>query len=230
MDKARPYNADPVRRVQVTILAASGRRRKDLGEPPKGGSPLGRAEAQLERVIGAQLRSQAQPPQRRRDRARPVARETRFHEMEGATEVAWVRCPASVVRCPSRYSRRMRLDEEKLEALRRWGQGLRQAGSEEYAAAGRAILMLIEEIERLRLELLRADEQLSGVDPVSRGEAAEDMEEPVASTLHDRLQRVLRRGFDSGSGPEPVEEGSGLESDRTTTSPQSWIEALRRQK
>lgn len=47
----------------------------------------------------------------------------------------------------------MRLDEAKLEALRRWGQGLRGASTEEHAAAGRAILMLIEEIERLRLEL-----------------------------------------------------------------------------
>jgi regulator of replication initiation timing len=122
----------------------------------------------------------------------------------------------------------MRLDEDKLEALRRWGEGLRQAGGEEYAAAGRAILMLIEEIERLRLELSRVDEELGGVEPVSSDEAGEDREEPVASALHDRLERVLRRGFDSGTGPEPVEEGSGLESDRTTTSPQSWIEALRR--
>ena len=40
---------------------------------------------------------------------------------------------------------RMRLDEDKLEALRRWGRGLQQAGSEESAAAGRAILMLIAE-------------------------------------------------------------------------------------
>jgi hypothetical protein len=44
------------------------------------------------------------------------------------------------------------LDEAKLEALRRWGQGLRGARTEEHAAAGRAILMLIAEVERLRLE------------------------------------------------------------------------------
>ena len=35
----------------------------------------------------------------------------------------------------------MRLDEDKLETLRRWGHGLREADTEEQAAAGRAILM-----------------------------------------------------------------------------------------
>jgi hypothetical protein len=93
----------------------------------------------------------------------------------------------------------MRLDDEKLEALRRWGQGLRQADGEEHAAAGRAILMLIEEVERLRLELLRERERLS------REGTAADLEEPdeLTSTLHERLQ---------------------------STSPQSWLETLRRTK
>ncbi|HEV8103827.1 MAG TPA: hypothetical protein VGP69_08840 [Gaiellaceae bacterium] len=125
----------------------------------------------------------------------------------------------------------MRLDEDKLEALRRWGQGLQHAGSEEYSAAGRAILMLIEEIEQLHSDLWHARQQLSRVTAVPRDEAAEDMGEPFASTLHERLQRVRRRESDSsGSRPDPVDEpGSGMESDGTPTSPQSWIEALRRQ-
>jgi hypothetical protein len=41
------------------------------------------------------------------------------------------------------------------------GQRIREAGNEESAVAGRAILMLIEEVERLRLEQLRVREQLS---------------------------------------------------------------------
>ena len=54
----------------------------------------------------------------------------------------------------------VRLDGAKIEELRRWGQALREGGSEESVAAGRAMLMLIEELERLRLDLSRATEQV----------------------------------------------------------------------
>jgi hypothetical protein len=127
----------------------------------------------------------------------------------------------------------MRLDEDKLETLRRWGEGLRQAGGEEYAAAGRAILMLIEEIEQLHIDLWHVREQLRQTGRLSSEEAAEDLKEPLALTLHERLQRVLRRDSDSSSGtrPQPVEDAArATDSDRTKTSPQSWIEALRRQR
>jgi hypothetical protein len=40
-----------------------------------------------------------------------------------------------------------RLDEEKLEILRAWGEGLLNDGRDELRAAGRAILRLAEEIE-----------------------------------------------------------------------------------
>ena len=126
----------------------------------------------------------------------------------------------------------MRLDEDKLETLRRWGHGLRQADTEESAAAGDVILMLIDEIERLRLELLREREQLSRTDSVPSGEAAEDIGEPVASTLHGRLQRALRRDAPSpaGTASEPVDQSeSSMVSEQTTTSAQAWIEMLRRQ-
>jgi hypothetical protein len=126
----------------------------------------------------------------------------------------------------------MRLDEDKVEALRRWGQGLQQAGREESFAAGRAILMLIAEIEYLHSELWHARQQLRRVPAVAREEAAEDIGEPFLSILRGRLQRVLRRESSSpfGSRPEPVEEaGARIESDRTSTSAQAWIEALRRQ-
>jgi hypothetical protein len=112
----------------------------------------------------------------------------------------------------------MRLEEEKLEALRRWGQGLRDAGGEEHAAAGRAILMLIEEIERLRLELLRTREQ-STREELAAGKVDEDTDEPLASTLRRRLPQARRdsEGTRSGAGG------------RATTSPEAWIESLRRQ-
>jgi hypothetical protein len=127
----------------------------------------------------------------------------------------------------------MRLDEDKLEALRRWGQGLQQAGGEDAAAAGRAILMLIAEIEQLKIDLRLVGEQLSRVGPPSSDEAAESPEEPLASTLHERLPRALRRDSNSSPRERPQsgeESGSGVGTDRTTTSPQTWIEALRRHK
>ena len=51
-----------------------------------------------------------------------------------------------------------RLDEAKLETLRRWGVGLSEDPREEVRAAGRAILMLIEEIEHLYVDLWHANE------------------------------------------------------------------------
>jgi hypothetical protein len=123
----------------------------------------------------------------------------------------------------------MRLDEDMLEELRRWGRGLRDARSEEQAAAGRAILMLIEEIERLRLELLRAREQGS-----REGQAGdvvvEDTGGRLAPTLQERLQRALTRDSDSIDGrPEPAEEETGWKREEASTSPEAWIESLRRQ-
>ena len=53
-------------------------------------------------------------------------------------------------------SRHAVLDEEKLETLCRWGEGLTRDAREEVAAAGRAILMLVEEIERLHVDLWNA--------------------------------------------------------------------------
>jgi hypothetical protein len=122
----------------------------------------------------------------------------------------------------------MRLDEDRLEALRRWGQALRQGNGEEVAAAGRAILMLIEEVDRLRLERRRTPERL-------HSEERPDSNEPdePSSTLQQRLHRVLRRepGSPSAALPEFGDErGPAVGSDETMTSPQEWIESLRRPK
>ena len=51
-----------------------------------------------------------------------------------------------------------RLDEQKLEMLRAWGDGLSSDKRDELRAAGKAILMLIEEIELLNVDLWHARE------------------------------------------------------------------------
>jgi hypothetical protein len=114
----------------------------------------------------------------------------------------------------------MRLEEDKLEALRRWGQGLRNASTEEQAAAGRAILMLVEEVERLRLELLRTREQ-SHRKELASGEVDGDTDEPLASALRGRLSGA------SGRDSEGTKPGVG--SEEAPTSPEAWLESLRRQ-
>jgi hypothetical protein len=120
----------------------------------------------------------------------------------------------------------MRLDEEKLEALRSWGERLRQTGGEESAAVGRGILMLVEEIDRLHIELWHARMQSGREESASTAVTTEGEEEPVASTLHAGLQRVIQRD----AAGEPVEQSEPApESDRTT-SPQAWLAALRRHK
>lgn len=48
---------------------------------------------------------------------------------------------------------KQRLDEEKVETLRLWGEGLQSDPREEVRAAGRAITLLVEEIEALNVDL-----------------------------------------------------------------------------
>ena len=49
-----------------------------------------------------------------------------------------------------------RLDEERLETLRAWGTGLSTSARDELRAAGKAILMLVDEIDRLEADLWNA--------------------------------------------------------------------------
>jgi hypothetical protein len=49
-----------------------------------------------------------------------------------------------------------RLDEERLETLRNWGAGLSTNARDELRAAGKAILMLVDEIDRLEADLWNA--------------------------------------------------------------------------
>jgi hypothetical protein len=117
----------------------------------------------------------------------------------------------------------MRLDEEKLEALRTWGERLRHSGGEEAVAVGRAILMLVEEIDRLHIDLWHARMQ-PGEHVRAAEEPAADESESVGPSLHARLQRVLGRHSDPS--PQPVEGAGNTESEKRV---QAWIDGLRRQ-
>jgi hypothetical protein len=92
------------------------------------------------------------------------------------------------------------LDEEKLETLRRWGDGLTRDEREEVAAAGRAILMLVEEVERLHVDLWNAtrlfpQEQQQGTDAhTPRAEPAS-----AAQTLFERLKEGARHADEGRS-------------------------------
>jgi hypothetical protein len=112
-----------------------------------------------------------------------------------------------------------RLDDEKLETGRRWGAGLGADGRDELRAAGKAILILIEEIERLQVDVWhmrdRARAQIAPVserepevagaparpppprEKLSLEEVAEEFltgapdQEGLEPTLRDRLRRLL---------------------------------------
>jgi hypothetical protein len=85
-----------------------------------------------------------------------------------------------------------RLDEDKIDQLRRWGSGLMQAESDELRATGRAILLLIEEIEALHVDLWNAKAAIA--------EAVRDGDESPQQDLHRSLADRLRltRGRTSG--------------------------------
>jgi hypothetical protein len=62
-----------------------------------------------------------------------------------------------------------RLDEQRLEILRSWGAGLSGDEREELRAAGKAITVLIDEIDRLQVDLwnARVDQRDAARTPVS---------------------------------------------------------------
>lgn len=123
----------------------------------------------------------------------------------------------------------MRLDEEKLEALRSWGERLRQGSGAEHAAVGRAILMLVEEIDRLHIELWHSRMRPAEEAPIPSAESARHEGGPVSADLHDRLKGVLGRGSESSAVEHIGQAGRGSASESAETA-QSWIAALRRQK
>jgi hypothetical protein len=100
-----------------------------------------------------------------------------------------------------------RLDEERLEILRSWGAGLSADHREELRAAGKAITVLIEEIDRLQIDLWHARALRSDPHPADTSVVAETLAARVAehvatpatspppatpqgSALRDRLART----------------------------------------
>ena len=85
-----------------------------------------------------------------------------------------------------------RLDEGKIEQLRAWGAGLQADGNHDLRATGKAILLLIEEIERLHVDLWNAKATQE-----QDGPATNDADGPSPSKyrrpLRARLSRVRSR-------------------------------------
>ncbi len=75
-----------------------------------------------------------------------------------------------------------RLDEAKIEQLRGWGAGLSADGDYELRAAGRAILLLIEEIERLHIDVWNA-KAIQEQDRPDRADADDQLEVSLERTL-----------------------------------------------
>ena len=76
-----------------------------------------------------------------------------------------------------------RLDEERLETLRTWGTGLSTNARDELRAAGKAILMLVDEIDRLEADLWNARAEAKQV--AAKAAAAEAAAVPVESPVPD---------------------------------------------
>lgn len=92
------------------------------------------------------------------------------------------------------------MDEDQFAALRHWGDGLRADARHEVRAAGKAIVLLCDEVERLEIALLnertasrQPDPPLAEIDVDHGGTDPE----PVLSALQRRLEQlrvnVLRR-------------------------------------
>ncbi len=92
-----------------------------------------------------------------------------------------------------------RLDEERLEVLRTWGTGLSSSGRDELRAAGKAIVMLVEEIDRLQADVWMAGEaavQRARVDAAAGPEPAVEPEpEPERAPIHAATTETLARNL-----------------------------------
>ncbi len=87
-----------------------------------------------------------------------------------------------------------RLDEDKLEMLRTWGEGLLNDGRDELQAAGRAILMLVEEIERLHVDFWHARQPTAQEAEVQRAESGGSRRH-LGLALQRRISALRSRGL-----------------------------------
>jgi hypothetical protein len=84
-----------------------------------------------------------------------------------------------------------RLDEERIEILRSWGLGLASDDREELRAAGKAITVLIDEIDRLQVDLWNARVVEPEAAVQDRGPEPEPLVTATQGTaLRDRLARI----------------------------------------
>jgi hypothetical protein len=86
-----------------------------------------------------------------------------------------------------------RLDEEKLEILRAWGEGLLNDGRDELRAAGRAISMLAEEIELLHVDLWHARQHTAKDEEMQQAESVESRRQ-LGLGLQRRISALRNRG------------------------------------
>jgi hypothetical protein len=91
-----------------------------------------------------------------------------------------------------------RLDEEKLEMLRTWGEGLLSDGRDELRAAGRAISMLVEEVERLHVDLWHARQDTAREMEIQPVESHES-ERPPGLALQRRIKALRSRRLSSSA-------------------------------
>ncbi len=89
-----------------------------------------------------------------------------------------------------------RVDEDQFEAVRQWGEGLQNDPREEISAAGKAIVLLSAEVERLERELWSFKTAVVERAPLADGmpdEArSEDEDEgTVDATLRERARQFM---------------------------------------
>src|SRR6266571_7168657 len=111
-----------------------------------------------------------------------------------------VRVVRAVVHCRTETDVNDRLDEAMIEQLRGWGAGLAADGDDERRAAGKAILLLIEEIERLHIDAWNAKATQEQDRPEDHADADDQLEASVDRTLRSRLNRVRSRTSKSTIG------------------------------
>jgi hypothetical protein len=100
--------------------------------------------------------------------------------------------PSYTSRDPGR-SLSNRLDEGKIEQLRAWGAGVLADGTTDLRATGKAILLLIEEIERLHVDLWNAKRTQEQKPVPATDDADVQVQASVDRTLRARLSRVRIR-------------------------------------
>jgi hypothetical protein len=81
-----------------------------------------------------------------------------------------------------------RLDEQKIETLQSWAEGLLRDERSELRAAAKAILLLIEEIEHLHVDLWHARDE----EGEESAEIVPDVLDVPEPTLREALARRLR--------------------------------------